>query len=128
MYPAWSEAVAEPLYVMSSAPHSVSAAHVARRHGVARTCWSPAFNSTDRFSELKGPEPTLYLRVIALVLRVSHPSEVREVYGVRAKPSRPIALKVAASRKEPSPAYSVRIRVGDSTWKRASPDLTVENR
>lgn len=42
-----------------------------------------------------------------------------------AKDFRPTTLNVPASTNFSSPAYSVRIRVGESTWKRAAPDLTV---
>src|SRR5258708_907295 len=43
-----------------------------------------------------------------------------------AKLSRPIALNVAASVKCASPAYSVRMSVGESTSKRASPEITAD--
>ncbi len=36
------------------------------------------------------------------------------------------AVNVAASWNAPSPAYSIRINVGERTWKRALPSVTVE--
>jgi hypothetical protein len=66
--------------------------------------------------------------VSALVLTVSQPSDVLVVYAVGANAVRPIALKVALSVNFPSPAYCVRIKVGDSTWKRASPEVTDASR
>jgi hypothetical protein len=62
--------------------------------------------------------------VSALVLMVSQPSDVLEVYEVGANAVRPTALNVALSVNFPSCAYSVRIRVGDRIWKRALPDVT----
>jgi hypothetical protein len=59
---------------------------------------------------------------------VSQPPAVRVVKWVGAKSSRPIALNVPASTKCWSPAYSVRISVGESTSNRASPDVTAEAR
>ncbi len=73
---------------------------------------------------MNGPEPTWYSRVSARVPMVSQPPAVRTVNGVAPNESRPIALKVAASRKCASPAYSVRMSVGDSTSNRACPDTT----
>ncbi len=57
---------------------------------------------------------------------VSQPLTVFAVNRAGANPSRPIALNVAASTKCASPAYSVRMSVGDSTSKRASPDVTAD--
>jgi hypothetical protein len=55
---------------------------------------------------------------------VSQPPDVLVVYEAGGNAVRPIALNVAPSWNAASPAYSVRIRVGDSTWKRALPDVT----
>src|SRR5437868_4968972 len=56
---------------------------------------------------------------------VSTPLDVVVVNGGGVNDPRPTALKVAASVKWPSPAYSVRISVGDRTWNRAFPAVTV---
>lgn len=123
--PVWSDAVLTPAAERSSASHSAPTVQVSPFHGVAVTGVVPAFWSTVRFCAVKAPESTLYRRVTLLVVRVSQPSEVLEVYGVLVKESRPMALKVGLSVNCPSPAYSVRISVGDSTSNRASPDVTV---
>lgn len=118
-----------PLRLRSSASHSTPMVHVGTvcaAHGSAVTsCW-PARSRTCRLSAPNGPEPTLYRSVSAWVWIVSQPSVVCLVKLVGAKPSRPIALNVGASMKCASPAYSVRMSVGESTSKRASPEVTAD--
>jgi hypothetical protein len=91
------------------------------------TSWKPpARSATVRFRSVNAPDPTWYRRVSAEVRMVSQPPTVLAVNGVRANPSRPTALKVAASTNALSPAYSVRMSVGERTSKRAWPEITAE--
>jgi hypothetical protein len=71
-----------------------------------------------------GQAAALYRKVTRPVAIVSQPSVTRCVNGVGVNSSRPIALNVAASVNFPSPAYSIRISMGESTSKRASPERT----
>ncbi len=123
--PLWSDATETPLVRRFSASHRAWSAQVRWRHGVAVTGVPPAVSRTERFCASNCPEPILYRRAMALVLTVSQPPEVLAVYAAGVNPSRPIALNVASSVNFPSPAYSVRIRVGERIWKRASPAETV---
>src|SRR4051812_46448238 len=55
---------------------------------------------------------------------VSQPLDVVALYAAGSNPSRPIALNVGSSVNFRSPAYSVRIRVGERISKRAFPEET----
>ena len=85
----------------------------------------PARSVSDTFCAVNGPESTLYFSVALPVLMVSQPSVVLVVKSVWVNVSRPMALNVAASVNLSSPAYSIRISVGDNTSKRACPLVTV---
>ena len=123
----WSLATDTPLRFRPSASHSApnwQDGVGGGAQGSAVTACLPARSVMIRLPAVNGPEPTLYRSCSWPVSMVSQPFAVFCVKCVGAKPSRPMALNVGSSSKAPLPAYSVRMRVGERTSKRALPETT----